>query len=263
MATQNDFLSRDNKELLWNVLYENNAFNGIPKENVGSIQNLFEKSLTSANTNGSDLITLNKDFISGFIQKIDSYKQRTVPLVREKKNEVNSQFANKQQEFTDLLNPKPPADISFSDADDQPLDNAKIDEMLQLTIRQRELDLEVPNAPTSNDGSHKWLSGENANMSGIAKNIKIGDELHDTENVVKLDQKPVKKVAWADEDIPKTGAEPANIQDNFFQKLKPNPKQEDNKKYVEVAEFVKLNDKLDKIHDLLEELIKNKDKTEE
>lgn len=145
--------------------------------------------------------------------------------------------------------------------DDEPLDNAKIDQMLQVTIRQRELDLEIPNATSNSNGKHKWLSGENATMGGAPKNIKIGDELHDVDTTIKLDQKPAKRVAWADENVPATSTEQANIQDNFFQKLK--PKQDNDKKYVEESEFIKLNDKLDKIYSLLEKLAEDKDKTKE
>ena len=143
MSITSQFNSRENKELLWNVLYENNAFDNISKENVGRVQSLFEDSIVSTDTNNKDLITLNKEFIGSFIQKVDGFKHRSVPLTHERKEQVNAHFQSKQQEFTDLLNPKPPRDIDFSDADDKPLDNSKIDDMLEATIRQRALDIEI------------------------------------------------------------------------------------------------------------------------
>ena len=115
MSIESSFRSRENKEMLWNVLYENNAFNEIPRDNVERVQSLFEESIGSTNTNNRDLITLNKEFIGMFIQKVDGLKRRSVPLTHGRKEQVSSRFQNKQQEFTDLLNPKPPKDIDFSD----------------------------------------------------------------------------------------------------------------------------------------------------
>ena len=256
MTTPTGFLSIENKGLLWNVLYENNAFDGIPKDQVSSIQNLFEKSLHAANTDGKDLIILNKDFISGFIHKIDSLKQRSSVVSNNRKEEVNSQFTNRQQELSTLLNPQPPKGIDFADADDMPLDKSKIDSMLQATIRQRELDVELPSTDTNATGQHKWLSGENAMIDNSMKQIRIGDEITDNNTAAKLDIKS-KKVAWADEDSLAVTIESANMQDNFFQKLKPKQTGEGN--FVGQEEFSRLSDKIDKIYSLLEDLVKAKD----
>ena len=252
MSIESSFRSRENKEMLWNVLYENNAFNEIPRDNVERVQSLFEESIGSTNTNNRDLITLNKEFIGMFIQKVDGLKRRSVPLTHGRKEQVSSRFQNKQQEFTDLLNPKPPKDIDFSDADDKPLDNSKIDDMLEATIRQRALDVEIP-LPTTSNQPHKWFSGEKAEISHTSKNIKIGDEI-----------KPIKKVAWADEiETDKTfSSEPASIEDNFFKKLKPkNPldqeksKSESDKRASGHDRIQAIEKKIDEIYDMLKQLL--------
>ena len=252
MSIENEFNSRENKEMLWNVLYENNAFDNISKDNVGRIQSLFEESIASADLNGKDLITLNKEFIGKFIQKVDGFKHRTAPLSQGRKEQVNTQFKNKQQEFTNLLNPKPPTDIDFSDADDKPLDNSKIDDILEATIRQRALDVEIPPPSTANQ-THKWFSGERVEVSHAPKNIKIGDEI-----------KPVKKVAWADEiqsDEPASSDVQA-IEDNFFKKLK--PKQSSNetaqpssheKQSLGDDRIAAIEKKVDEIHTMLRQLL--------
>lgn len=255
MSIESDFNSRENKEMLWNVLYENNAFDSIPKDNVERVQSLFEESIGSTKTNNKDLITLNKEFIGMFIQKVDGLKRRSVALTHGRKEQVNSHFQSKQQEFTELLNPKPPRDIDFSDADDKPLDNSKIDDMLEATIRQRALDIEIP-PPTAINQSHKWFSGEKAEVSQVtqvSKNIKIGDEI-----------KPVKKVAWADEieTDTKSSSELASIEDNFFKKLKPKnlldqekSKSESDKRASEHDIILVLEKKIDEIHYMLKQLL--------
>ena len=244
MSIRSEFNSRENKELLWNVLYENNAFDNISKENVGRVQSLFEHSITSTETNSEDLITLNKEFIGKFIQKIDGFKHRSVSLTHERKEQVNAQFQSKQQELTNLLNPRPPTDIDFSDADDKPLDNSKIDHMLEATIRQRALDIEIP--PPTSSQTHKWFSGEKAEVSDKPKNIKIGDEI-----------KPTKKVAWAD-DIESNAilsSDHVSMEDSFFKKLKQKSSSDQKNTTFEDDRFIIIERKIDEMHDMIKLLV--------
>ena len=250
-----DFASRENKELLWNVLYENSAFDGIPKENVMRVQELFEQSILSMETKDTDLVALNKNFIGGFIQKIDGFKKRSVPLAHGRKEQVNTEFQNKQQELTRLLNPKPPSDIDFSDSDDKPLDSKKIDDILEATIRQRELDLEISH-PVGNNTEHKWLSGEKAGMEQSSRNIKIGDEIKtDASQLECIDSKPTKKVAWADEQNTVLPSEVPPLQNNFFQKLKPKPSVSSTSLSSELSDRLKnIEDKMSDMCDMLKQL---------
>ena len=252
MPDASNFASRENKELLWNVLYENNAFDGIPKENVARVQELFEQSIVSMETTEGNLITLNKNFIAGFVQKVDGFKKRSVPLTHGRKEQVDSQFQSKQQELTKLLNPKPPKTIDFADSDDQPLDSRKIDDMLEATRRQRELDLEL-RPPPENSVEHKWLSGEKATMSETSRNIKIGEEISNDASGINMDVKPAKKVAWADENNMALSTDSTPLQDNFFQKLKPKPSSSATSDTCDRLKH--LEKKVDEIHDMLKQLI--------
>ena len=189
MESAGGFLSRENKELLWTVLYENGAFSGIPKERASAVQELFESSLTSAIVDDRDLTGSNKKFISGFVQRISGLRYGA--SAQSRKEEVDGKFATKRQELTSLLNPKPPGDIDFADTGDGPLDKSRIDAMLETAIRQRELDFASSAAPPA--APHKWFSGEDAAAGpapkSVSKGIRIGDD---------IPPRP-KKVAWADE----------------------------------------------------------------
>ena len=207
---------------------------------MGRVQSLFEHSITSTETNSEDLITLNKEFIGKFIQKIDGFKHRSVSLTHERKEQVNAQFQSKQQELTNLLNPRP-QQIDFSDADDKPLDNSKGDHMLEATIRQRALDIDIP--PPTSSQTHKWFSESRGFIK--PKNIKIGDEI-----------KPTKKVAWAD-DIESNAILSSDhvSMDSFFKKLKQKSSSDQKNTTFEDDRFIIIERKIDEMHDMIKLLV--------
>mgnify|MGYP001365756147 CR=1 FL=1 len=267
MASNEEFLSRENKELLWNVLYENNAFSSIPHENFNTIQKLFEESLLECNKESSDLMLTNKEFMSEFIAKINKFKNTIIlnetkrgdvkeriskteqydSLRNNSRKEINNSFVNKKLELTQLLNPPQPKEINFSDTDDEPLDNSKIDDMLKETIRQRELDIGLPST-TSN---HMWLSGENASSDSMQKIIKIGEEISSAP-AKEITDKPSKKVAWAEDDLLVTEISKdsgLSVATSFFDNLKVKESEPSLKEIME--KLIKLDNKVNKVIELL------------
>ena len=97
---------------------------------------------------------------------------------------------------------------------------------------------------TASNQSHKWFSGEKAEISQQPKNIKIGEEI-----------KPTKKVAWADEIESDTALSsvPLSTKDNFFKNLK--PKQPSDQKEIKGDRIATLEKKIDEIHDMLQQLL--------
>ena len=49
--------SKENKEVLWNVLYNNKVFNNIPESNFNNIQMLFEKTILKSLDEARELST--------------------------------------------------------------------------------------------------------------------------------------------------------------------------------------------------------------
>ena len=58
----NILLSAENKELLWNILYNNNAFKNIPDSKFDVIKSIFESNIIKSLQKNQDIIS-NKDII--------------------------------------------------------------------------------------------------------------------------------------------------------------------------------------------------------
>jgi hypothetical protein len=82
----NFITSKENKEVLWNVLYNNKLFNNIPETNFNNIQILFEKTilrsldenreiLTNTISDTKNIIDLNKIILQNMVTTIANYKK--------------------------------------------------------------------------------------------------------------------------------------------------------------------------------------------
>ena len=189
------FNSNKNKELLWDLLYNQNFFKDIPNNLNENVMKLFEEELSYIETKtkgNGDLLILNKMFIQNFTQK----------LVDLKKNSNVTMFHNildkKQEEFNELINVKKPETIDFEDNQDRPL--------LQEDLNKRLEELQ--------------------NMRVINNN-----ELESTE--IKLSQKENNKEKRVNfkEEIIENIKDIINEEDNFLKKLK--IKEEINKKQLD------------------------------
>ena len=75
------FILDDNKSLLWNILSNNNMFNGIPNNKLEEVKSIFENAIklvynSSENSNDPNfLIELNKKFLSNIKNDLNNYKK--------------------------------------------------------------------------------------------------------------------------------------------------------------------------------------------
>lgn len=132
----NNFISQENKGLLWDLLNEKNIFLNIPNQEKENVQSLFEKEIekisVKANSD-SDLLILNKLLIQNFTSKLSYYKQN-----KGFQTEIlNNDFENKKKEFNEFINTKKPEEIKFEKELDKPLDQNELDFQLDLIQKQR------------------------------------------------------------------------------------------------------------------------------
>ena len=159
------FLSIENKQLLWQLLVESNAFSNIPNEHFERVKNLFEATLKEINGSNINLTDKNKTVIIHIMKKLPFLKNQSFVKPLEEVNiKIKEDFKNKQEEFINLVNHKPPSKPKFTDemvGEDTPLDPTNMNNMLNqmMALREKELDQIQPSSPKNilNEETNKSL----------------------------------------------------------------------------------------------------------
>ena len=156
----NFVVSKENKEVLWNVLYNNKLFHAIPETNFNNIQSIFEKTIVQSlnenreifnNENNSDpknsIITMNKIILQNMVTTLANYKKSLLTpieiketLKAEKLEEFDKELNAKKMNFNELITLKKPEVIDFSDVkEDDPLTTNNMNELLEKIQKERSI----------------------------------------------------------------------------------------------------------------------------
>lgn len=200
-----EFTSNDNKSILWDILVEQNLFEGIDSKYKYEIKDVFEQTILVVEKQGRglSLIEKNKDVIKNMVMTLESFKrQQQSPIVprqytneelhKERQKAFERELQRKQTEF-DGLNRTMPEKIDFSDKADEKLGD-KIDTLLAETIASRERELKQVLQIQNPEMAAKWIETgnriSNFNDSESIRNLKIGEEAQIQETqIVNLDKK--------------------------------------------------------------------------
>ena len=155
--------SKENKEVLWNVLYNNKVFNNIPESNFNNIQMLFEKTIlksldenrelsTNTISDPKNIIAINKIILQNMITTIANYKKSLLTPVEiketlkaEKLEEFDKELSAKKVSFSELITLKKPEIIDFSDVkEDEPLSSNNMNELLEKIQKERAITFPPP-----------------------------------------------------------------------------------------------------------------------
>ena len=181
-----EFTTNKNKELLWNLLLNNGAFNNLNEQQLPLIQKDFEDLITSlySNINNLNLIEQNKIFFQQMVQKINTRRQslKTYEPVREiytnqdirgkKLDEFNNDVKKAQDDFNSVITLKTPEEINFSDPTDLDKPIGNMDELIEKTIAERNLEVEkIASVNDTTEEAQKWL-----NMQEQPKKVTIQEE---------------------------------------------------------------------------------------
>jgi hypothetical protein len=138
-----NFLSNENKGLVWQLLVEANAFSNIPDKRFSQAKTLYETTLVEiSQLNDLNLTAKNKNVIMTMMKKLPFLQKQSVqhPL-EEVKLEIDKNFESKQQDYINLIEHKPPNEINFNDNSDEPLDNTVMNNRLNQMMEMREKEL--------------------------------------------------------------------------------------------------------------------------
>ena len=159
----NKISSNENKELLWNLLYNNDFFKDIPNEKIDEVESIFEKCISNIESNiindNYNLIEVNKLILKDIISKIK--------LLKKKKTLTDYELL--QEDFNKYNNLKTPDAIDFSDK----IENTDVSNI-------QDINLLLENLQSTRDNDIKLNFSNNNiidlnNMDSSENNIDISD----------------------------------------------------------------------------------------
>lgn len=201
-----DFSSNKNKGMMWQLLYEQGAFNNISNTYINNIKGDFDKIVNVISTKRElDLTSKNKLLLTEIVKYLEQYKENSRHITRpleEVQIKMDKDLKEKEKEFIELIKRPSPAEIDFTEKIDEPLKESNINSMLNKMIAEREIEISniIPPPPIKKDeiekkeinnednnkiNNIKEITGENANI-----NIMISDEINANNEEIK----PVKKL---------------------------------------------------------------------
>ena len=184
-----DFISKDNKAMIWQLLMEANAFVNIPDHYFGNVKTMYEKFINEiSELSNLNLKQKNKLIMSKMFENIKYYANESIqkPL-QEVKIRVEEQFKNKQEEFIQLVNHNKPKDLSFNEKSDEPFDSEELNTKLNQMIAARSYDL----VDATQDASKN-----NVNETNVLPNSSDSISMSVTENNENGENSENKKVTF-------------------------------------------------------------------
>ena len=179
-----DFISNNNKAMIWGLLQDSKIFEGIGNEKYNLIQKTFEETIHEIHRSETNipLLEKNKMAMNELITKINKERNNNRPnnsninsnnnnhsekplemiytasdLQNQRANEMSLKLKEQQDSMNTLMNPSKPKDVNFSDtslADDKPI-GEEMDKLIAERMASRERELEVP--PITKE-TEQWLN---------------------------------------------------------------------------------------------------------
>ena len=164
-----EFISNNNKGLIWGLLQESNIFDGIENENFARIQTIFEDTISNVHRSNTNLSLLekNKLTMNTLIKKINDEKSkpkksiqmvyRAEDIQNKREQEFNLKLKEQQDNLNKMINPTKPKAMSFSDEtsnEDKPIGD-DMDRLIAERLATRERELEIPQITKETE---QWLN---------------------------------------------------------------------------------------------------------
>ena len=186
-----DYISNNNKGMLWGILQENNIFANINNDKFNNIQSIFENTIqTIYKTNRNvplSLIEINKMTIETLIPEINKEKNKqSVPsniqmiyksedLQKQRESNFNLKLKEQQDSLNTLMNPKIPQEPNFNDVninEDRPI-GGDMDKLIAERMANRERELEIPKMSKE---AENWVNNsQNIKLETVEKKVSFND----------------------------------------------------------------------------------------
>lgn len=179
----NDFLTKANVDLLWEVIIDDDLFKNKPKELINQIGSMFTQNLRGFNevekNNSNNLINMNKKFIELILNRsysIINFNKNPIPpqkqkelitstdLLSDRMTQFEKELSQKQSEFTTAMSLPVPPVPKFSDNNlDGPM--GEMDLAIKKALEQRNYDIEQLNKTLSKSNQDSsWLKSQETSV---------------------------------------------------------------------------------------------------
>lgn len=247
-----DFLGNENKYMLWSVLQESDVFQNIPDEKFNDVRNSFEKTLLEFSKNNAsinDIVVMNKEVIPILLSNVHTiansslgvkpskklelvYKAdqpyRVEDIHKQRENDFNMKYQEKQNNMNEFLQPKIPKEVSFADTkEDKPL-GGEMDRLIKEMLTSRERELEVISASSQNVSDAKeWLKSSATKDTSTEQSqevpvpepeivpLNLEVNMPTNNQFVSMDTQPISEILLETSEIDND-----NIKPSFMDKLK-------------------------------------------
>ena len=182
--------TNQNKEMLWELLRDNNAFQGLTNTQYNNVITIFNTTLNQTTTANKPLMELNKEFISSMLQQLNSIKSNTLQdnvknnivdpkvltheeIQKQKRSEFENNLEKRQSEFTKYMKIHVPDTIDFGDnIKEEPISN--VDSLIHEKMKERSYDIfDKQEEKTLNENG--TANNGNDTTNSIKKEIKNMD----------------------------------------------------------------------------------------
>jgi hypothetical protein len=187
-----EYLSNENKGMLWGILQESNIFNEIPDDKFQNIKQIFESTMREINVKmiNNNLMEQNKVTVEELIYKINNDKKtyhstnssklkviyRAEDLHEERNNQLNKKLEEQRKDMATMINPKKPSEINFADSvddDDKPIGD-DMDRLISERLASRERELEIPSLTEEGE---KWLNTTSTVVKETDKHVSFKNDI--------------------------------------------------------------------------------------
>ena len=178
----NDFLTKQNIDLLWEVIIDDDLFKNKPKELINQIGSIFTSHLRGFNeaekNNSSNLMSMNKRFIGLILNHSRSIiisnknpipQQKTKDLITssdlqtDRMSQFEKELSQKQSEFTSAMSLPVPPVPKFSDNNlDEPISEMELE--IKKVLDQRNYDIEQVSKNLNKSNADSWLKPQETSL---------------------------------------------------------------------------------------------------
>jgi|LakMenEpi03Aug12_release.lakeMendotaPanAssembly.Ray.scaffolds.fasta_scaffold57493_3 hypothetical protein len=219
----NDFLTKQNVDLLWEVIIDDDLFKNKPKELINQIGSIFTSNLRGFNeaekNNSNNLMSMNKRFIGIILnhsrsiiiqsQSQSSQKQKGKELITstdlqtERMSQFEKDLSQKQSEFTSAMSLPVPPVPQFSDNNlDEPIGEMEL--AIKKALEQRNYDIEQVSKNLNKSNADSWLKPQETSLKS-EKIVPLNNSNQKSNYIQNSNvQNSLKYIKIADENIENT-----------------------------------------------------------